>query len=527
MPSDITPEAIGFLSAVGVFVVLLAVLLLFINRKLCFSRVGGLPCLEQHSKRRRGQKKGGVHLGLVDSFGEDDDLTTSSDSGDEVMKQFEISVPRSQSSHTGLTETCPMAAIETCPTDSCPPAEQRRGGREASNSREGARGRPRPPDGESCPDNEPGPLWAQDPVEGLELEVRRTSVRNPDSGPEWRASEVGLEMETAVDNLGYDHREVPQNVWNERHDVQRVRYKPPHVQRPVSTCGEVITLLEYKGRAQRLLVTVMEVQGVENLEAEAWLVRLVLLPSRRRRHKTGAQRGPLPCFGETFRFSHVEPTELERSALRLRLYAVGGAARERLVGQGLMHLCGLKLEGKMEVSLTLEARSHMESVPTRQSPSAASQSDSASSSQSLSHSAGPELLLGLAYNAVTGRLSVELIKGSHFGSLGINRPPDTYGKLTLLDTVGQELCRCKTSLRRGQPHPVYKETFVFQVALFQLSDVTLLVSIYSRRSIKRKELLGWVSLGHNASGREEWLHWQDMRQSQGQQVCRWHGLQEA
>nr|XP_023668697.1 synaptotagmin-16-like [Paramormyrops kingsleyae] len=477
----VTPEAIGFLSAVGVFVVLLAVLLLFINRKLCFSRVGGLPCLEQHSKRRRGQKKGGVHLGLVDSFGEDDDLTTSSDSGDEVMKQFEISVPRSQSSHTGLTETCPMAAIETCPTDSCPPAEQRRGGREASNSREGARGRPRPPDGESCPDNEPGPLWAQDPVEGLELEVRRTSVRNPDSGPEWRASEVGLEMETAVDNLGYDHREVPQNVWNERHDVQRVRYKPPHVQRPVSTCGEVITLLEYKGRAQRLLVTVMEVQGVENLEAEAWLVRLVLLPSRRRRHKTGAQRGPLPCFGETFRFSHVEPTELERSALRLRLYAVGGAARERLVGQGLMHLCGLKLEGKMEVSLTLEARSHMESVPTSTSP------------------------------------------------LPIFAPPytDTYGKLTLLDTVGQELCRCKTSLRRGQPHPVYKETFVFQVALFQLSDVTLLVSIYSRRSIKRKELLGWVSLGHNASGREEWLHWQDMRQSQGQQVCRWHGLQEA
>lgn len=71
----------------------------------------------------------------VDSFGEDDELTTSSDSGDEVMKHFEISVPRSQSSHTGLTETCPMAAAETRATDSCPPAEQRRGGREPSSSR--------------------------------------------------------------------------------------------------------------------------------------------------------------------------------------------------------------------------------------------------------------------------------------------------------------------------------------------------------------------------------------------------------
>ncbi|XP_076155417.1 synaptotagmin-14-like [Alosa pseudoharengus] len=63
MAADITPEAIGFLSAVGVFVVLLAILFLFINKKLCFARVGGLPCLEQYSRRRR--KERGVHQGLV------------------------------------------------------------------------------------------------------------------------------------------------------------------------------------------------------------------------------------------------------------------------------------------------------------------------------------------------------------------------------------------------------------------------------------------------------------------------------
>ena len=58
----VTPEAIGFLSAVGVFVVLLAILFLFINKKLCFARVGGLPCLEQYSRRKR--KERGVHQGL-------------------------------------------------------------------------------------------------------------------------------------------------------------------------------------------------------------------------------------------------------------------------------------------------------------------------------------------------------------------------------------------------------------------------------------------------------------------------------
>ncbi|MFT7801864.1 synaptotagmin-16-like [Arapaima gigas] len=60
----LTPEAIGFLLAVGIFVVLLAVIFLFINRKLCFSHVGGLPCLEQYSRRRGSRNKGGVHQSL-------------------------------------------------------------------------------------------------------------------------------------------------------------------------------------------------------------------------------------------------------------------------------------------------------------------------------------------------------------------------------------------------------------------------------------------------------------------------------
>ncbi|KAL7876907.1 hypothetical protein SRHO_G00035500 [Serrasalmus rhombeus] len=59
----LTPEAIGFLSAVGVFVVLLAILFLFINKKLCFARVGGLPCFE-HSGRRKRKDRAGIHQGL-------------------------------------------------------------------------------------------------------------------------------------------------------------------------------------------------------------------------------------------------------------------------------------------------------------------------------------------------------------------------------------------------------------------------------------------------------------------------------
>ena len=79
----------------------------------------------------------------------------------------------------------------------------------------------------------------------------------------------------------------------------------------------------------------------------------------------------------------------------------------------------------------------------------------------------PEILIGLTYNGTTGRLSVEIIKGSHFrgGSGNDTKPPDTYVKLALVDSNGREIGRAKTGLKRAQPNPLYKETFIFQVRL--------------------------------------------------------------
>lgn len=72
---------------------------------------------------------------------------------------------------------------------------------------------------------------------------------------------------------------------------------------------------------------------------------------------------------------------------------------------------------------------------------------------------------------------------------------DTYVKLSLMNSSGQEVQRCKTSIRRGQPNPLFKETFMLQVALFQLPEVTLMVSVYNKKSMKKKEMIGWFSLG--------------------------------
>lgn len=53
-------------------------------------------------------------------------------------------------------------------------------------------------------------------------------------------------------------------------------------------------------------------------------------------------------------------------------------------------------------------------------------------------------------------------------NLAMTRAPDTYVKLTLVSSMGQEMARSKTSVRRGQPNPLFKETFMFQVSNKQI-----------------------------------------------------------
>lgn len=63
---------------------------------------------------------------------------------------------------------------------------------------------------------------------------------------------------------------------------------------------------------------------------------------------------------------------------------------------------------------------------SQMSTSEMSCSESTSSCQSLAHGSAPEILIGLLYNATTGRLAAEVIKGSHFKNLAANRPPSEW-----------------------------------------------------------------------------------------------------
>ncbi|KAM5339271.1 synaptotagmin-16 isoform 2-T2 [Glossophaga mutica] len=347
-----------------------------------------------------------------------------------------------------------------------------------------------------------------------------------------QSTEGSLETETAFNNRGLEdsYATDSSSVWSPEEQDGANFQVPSGVPEPISKCGDLDVIFEYRAASQKLTVTIVRAQGLPDKDRSginSWQVHVVLLPSKKQRGRTNIQRGPNPVFKEKVTFAKLEPRDVAACAIRFRLYAARKMTRERMMGEKLFYLSHLHPEGETKVTLVLEPRSNISSGESPLSPSAVSHSDSASSTQSLSHGGAPELLVGLSYNATTGRLSVEMIKGSHFRNLAVNRAPDTYGKLFLLNSVGQEMSRCKTSIRRGQPNPIYKETFVFQVALFQLSDVTLMISIYNRRTMKRKEMIGWIALGQNSSGEEEQDHWEEMKETKGQQVCRWHSLLES
>ncbi|NWW46080.1 SYT16 protein, partial [Pedionomus torquatus] len=352
-------------------------------------------------------------------------------------------------------------------------------------------------------------------------------------GPSQQATEGHLEMDTAATNQGFEVNDATDSslAWSpEEHDEVSSVPAHPGAHEPICKCGDLDVIFNYKASNQKLVITVLEAKGIPDKDrsgVNTWKVHTVLMPSKKQRGKTSVQKGPIPIFKDRITFSKLEPEELSSHAIRFRLYAVHKMIGEKMMGEQLFYLSNIRQEGEARVTLVLEPRSNLSSADSQLSLSAVSHSDSTSSTQSLSHGGVPELLVGLSYNATTGRLSVEMIKGSHFRNLTINKPPDTYGKLCLLNSVGQEMSRCKTSIRRGQPNPVYKETFIFQVALFQLSEVTLMISIYNRRSMKRKEMIGWISMGQNSSGEEEQSHWQEMKESKGTQVCRWHMLLES
>uniref|UniRef100_A0A8C6TZN3 Synaptotagmin XIVa n=1 Tax=Neogobius melanostomus TaxID=47308 RepID=A0A8C6TZN3_9GOBI len=540
----VSPEVLGFLTAIGLFIVLMTFLFWYLNNKLALENPGSLPCLDDFRKNTEPQ-------GEPENTYKDGHLQgSSSDSEDELIGQYREAVSRSQGLRGGrhkyslLTAeydgyssdasaddaNCIQRMSRTPPLDELqPPPYQDENGSPRMSCTLSDLGDAKCDLSQNS--GSPHMSFGKCPSEGSE-------------GPETESYlNKGYEEDAPSDSTAVLS---PEDI-SARGSAARLPkgYEPD----PVAKYGTLDVVFDYDSEDQQLGVTIMaatDLPPVKHMGNLSWQVHLVLLPTKKHRAKTGVQRGPCPIFTETFYFSHVESEMIGNYAIRFRLYSMRRMKKEKVLGEKVFYLTKLCLQGKMSVPVILDPSNVFQGGESQVSLSDLTCSESASSFQSVSQTSTPEILVGLVYNATTGRLSVEVIKGIHFKNLAANKPPnglfcclkhliggqvyiirDTYVKLTLLNSMGHEMSKCKTSICRGQPNPIYKETFIFQVALFQLSDVTLILSVYNKRSMKRKEMIGWISLGLNSSGEEELSHWTEMKESKGQQVCRWHSLLES
>ncbi|XP_075879543.1 synaptotagmin-14 isoform X1 [Nelusetta ayraudi] len=556
----VSPEVLGFLTAIGLFIILMTLLFWYLSNKLALENPGSLQCLDDFRKKSDLQDKA--------AYADADLQGSSSDSEDEVMGQYQEAVSRSQGLRGAARMVGSIKQAAGFSWESRHHKYSPLGADYAGYSSEASaddanciqRMRRTPPLDELQPppyQDENGSPRMSCTLSDLgdakcDLSHGSGSPRlsfgkcpsEASDGPETESYlNKGYEEDVPSDSTAVLSPEVIKDMSAGGSAAQLLKgYEPD----PATKYGTLDVVFNFDSDDQTLEVTVMaasELPALKRTGNISWQVHLVLLPTKKQRAKTGAQRGPCPIFTETFRFSSVESEMIGNYAVRFRLYSMRRMKKEKVLGEKVFYLTKLNLQGKMSVPVILEPCCALPGSESQVSLSDMTCSESASSFPSVSQASTPEILVGLLYNATTGRLSVEIIKGIHFKNLAANKPPnglfcclkhliggqvyiirDTYVKLTLLNSMGHEMSKCKTSICRGQPNPTYKETFVFQVALFQLSDVTLILSIYNKRSMKRKEMIGWISLGLNSSGEEELTHWTQMKESKGQQVCRWHSL---
>ncbi|XP_071787235.1 synaptotagmin-16-like isoform X5 [Asterias amurensis] len=487
--------AIIFISVIAGMLVVLLLFCMYLNKMACFVNCGGCDCFEEKKESKKDKKKSQ----LGESYGYDED-DSSSDSDNEMLLRYEhyVSSAKDNGNGSGL-------------------AKKTRGGSFRAKSSSSMMN---------------GDILVEHDVDNESMSS--FGVRGDDVS----LAEQGM---TRGSTGSLEYHDDPEEIREERGDeAYLVTAEEPepvpedvlNYQESAPTIGQLEVIFDYNGDGNRMNVTIIKGLGLptkENGGASAWRLRIMLYP-KKQRTKTRIRESEEPIFKELFRFTRIRPHELVNSAIRFRLYGAERMRKERLIGEGLVKFSSLNTSSKESVIVNLVSRSEAvgggTASPYSSNSDLSASGESNASLQSLAHGGLPELLVGLTYNATTGRLAVELIKGSHFKQHAAGRAPDSYVRIALMSSSGFEMTKSKTSVRRGQPNPTFKETFIFQVAQFQLADVTLMFSVFNKRGMKRKETIGWFTMGLSNSSDEETAHWKEMRESKGHQVCRWHAMSD-
>ncbi|XP_066923130.1 synaptotagmin-16-like isoform X4 [Clytia hemisphaerica] len=307
--------------------------------------------------------------------------------------------------------------------------------------------------------------------------------------------------------------------------------------------GKILFEFNYTPETQKLSVTVIKAADVPSKArggSSAIQVRLVLLPTKGQRFKTKVRPASNPVFNETFIFMYVDQIAISQFQIRIRIYGQERYNQGRLIGELIQPLKELNLfnpateENQVWKTLAPRALTSADSMydlsdtTSVGSPGFGSPILGGSQSSLTGHSSAPELLISLCYASLTGRLTVEVLKASNLRHLQLQRAPDSYVKIEVLSARGKRVAKSKTTIRRSMTDPEFNESFVFQMSESDLQEVTLVFSVICiSKTRKKKDVLGWFTMGKEANSLDEIDHWEEMIAHKEQKSTHYHVLLQA
>lgn len=116
--------------------------------------------------------------------------------------------------------------------------------------------------------------------------------------------------------------------------------------------------LFYDAPIRKMTVHVLQARGIPLRETQQihTQVRLLMLPSKKQKHKTRIRPGENPQFMESFLLHRVNPEEVNSMGLRVRLYGCERMRRERLIGEAVVSFASIDLELETNLWLPLEPK---------------------------------------------------------------------------------------------------------------------------------------------------------------------------
>jgi len=338
------------------------------------------------------------------------------------------------------------------------------------------------------------------------------------------------------------------------------------------------THIKFSFQSSELKIDVKNVENApvkESGGAAGYQLRIAIIGLKKKRWTSAIVPAPDPAFNESVTFKNLTPEEVSKVAIRYRLYACEKHRRQFVFAQSTIACTSINLQqggdypivmkpeiGKSHVAHSeadsddnsritgsifggssagrSSIRSKLSHVSAKMHRRGSHQSDSGVSTAQIpppqtraeqvaktSKADWPELQCGLMFDELTKRLSIRILRANRLkapeATIG---SPKTFASATLMSKTGEKIATLKTKSAKLRPSTEFGEEFAFDLSALSAHDVMVFFRVFHKHHVHKDVNIGWFAIGCNNTGEEERDHWNEMLSAQGQEITRWHILNE-